>query len=282
MANDIYYNEVRQLIAKEASGGTDPEDIIWAVVEASATVIDGVTGSSVAGLVCGGMQTLTDTIKHNQTEGLTPNPWFVFNGHDEAECPYTKKYLRNRGRKGIASGVISIGGALGSGVTQADVAGILQHGNAVGSTTAHLVKLHNMAKSYKQSRTLTGWFDLLIRMKVLKAGLRGTQLVGSCIPVTGVSIATGLAAAVGKLGIKLNYTNTCLITAADIHWRAYQEQAISGGLFRKTGKVGPASNMMYELFTRRGATRIFGKYDVDAIIKEPAGWMAVSDKLLLL
>ncbi|MDV7395551.1 hypothetical protein RZS08_29455, partial [Arthrospira platensis SPKY1] len=102
---------------------------------------------------------------------------------------------------------------------------------------------------------LSGWFDLLIKMKSVKAGVRGTQLVGSSIPVTGVSIATGIAAAAGKLGIKLHYTNTCLITAADLHWRAYQEQAISGGLLGKTGKVGPASNMIYELFTRRGVTR---------------------------
>ena len=40
--------------------------------------------------------------------------------------------------------------------------------------------------------------------------------------------------------------------------------------------------MLYEIFARRGATRVFGKYDVDKIIKEPAGWMAVSDKLLLI
>jgi len=27
---------------------------------------------------------------------------------------------------------------------------------------------------------------------------------------------------------------------------------------------------------------VFGKYDVDKLIKEPAGWMAISDKLLLI
>lgn len=282
MANDAYYNEIRQQIAGAVSQGKSPEDVVWAVIEASATVIDGATGSCIAGVVAGGLQTLTDTIKHNQGSGLTPNPWFVFNGHDEAESPYTRKYLRNRGRKGIAGGLFGMAGAGGSAVTQVDVAGILQHGNAVGSTSAHLVKLYNMSKSYKQSQTLSGWFDLLIKMKSVKAGVRGTQLVGSSIPVTGVSIATGIAAAAGKLGIKLHYTNTCLITAADLHWRAYQEQAISGGLLGKTGKVGPASNMIYELFTRRGVTRVFGKYDVDKLIKEPAGWMAISDKLLLI
>ena len=40
--------------------------------------------------------------------------------------------------------------------------------------------------------------------------------------------------------------------------------------------------MTDELFTRRGATRIFGKYDVDQFVKEPCGWMAISDKILLI
>lgn len=283
MSNDAYYNEIRHQIRNAVAEGHSPEDVVWAVVEATATIIDGVTDTSFASIACGGLQTLTDTVRHKKAgKELKPNPWFVMNGHDEGSNEYTRKYLRNRSAKGIASGVIGIAGAAGSIVTQADVAGILQHGNAVGSTSAHLIKLHNMAKIYKRSRTLSGWFDVLIRMKAMKTGLRGTQLVGSAVPVAGVGIATGLAASAGKLGIKLRYTNTCLITAVDMHWRAFQEQAISGGLFGKTGKIGPASNMLHELFTRRGATRVLGKYDVDAIIREPAGWMAVSDKLLLL
>ena len=282
MANDTYYNDIRKLIADAVSEEDKPEDVVWAVMDAVAAVVDGATGGCVGGVINGSLQTLSDGIKHKQGTGLVPNPWFVFNGHDDKESPYTQKYLRNRGRKKLAGGLFSIGGGLGSTVTQVDVAGIMQHGNAVASTGAHLIKLNNMAKSYKQSRTLSGWFDLLIRMKTVKAGVRGTQLVGSSIPVAGVSITAGIAAAVAKLGIKVTYTNICLMTSADLHWRAFQEQAISGGLLGKTGKVGPASNMIYELFTRRGVTRVFGKYDIDAIIKEPAGWMAISDKLLLI
>lgn len=282
MANDAYYNEIRRQIADAVSQGKSREDILWAVVDATAATIDGATGTSIAGVVAGGLQNLTDTVRHNQRRGMTPNPWFVFNGHDDQASPYTQKYLRNRGRKAIAGGLIGMAGAGASTATQVDIAGILQHSNAVGSTSAHLVKLYNMSKAYKQSQTLSGWFDMLIKMKSIKAGVRGTQLVGSSIPIGGVSIATGIAAAAGKLGIKLHYTNVCLMTAADLHWRAFQEQAISGGLLGKTGKVGPASNMIYELFTRRGVTRVFGKYEVDKLIREPNGWMAIADKLLLI
>ncbi len=279
---DQYYESVRNAINQQVRQGKEPEDVFWAIVEGTAAIVDGASGGCLGGAIGGGLQTLVDTVKHNKSGGLAPNPWFVFNGHDDAESPYTKKYLRNRGRKNLASGVIGIGGTVSSQVTQADVAGIIQHGNAVGSTAAHLVKLRSMAQSHKKSQTLTGWFDLLIKMKAIKAGVRGTQLTGAAIPVGALQIVTGVGAAAAKLGIKFHYTNACLATAADIHWRARQEQAISGGLFGATGKVGPASNMMYEIFARRGATRIFGKYDVDKIIKEPCGWMALSDKLLLI
>lgn len=280
---DQYYNNVRNAIWDQVKQGDDPEDVLWAVVEGLAAVIDGATGGIVGGCVGGGLQTLVDTVKHNKGgAGLAPNPWFVFNQHDDKESPYTKKYLRNRSRKNLASGILGIGGTVSSQATQADVIGILQHGNAVGSTSAHLYKLRSLAQNHKQSQTLTAWIDLIIKMKAIKAGVRGTQLVGAAVPVGALQIATGVGAAIAKLGIKLNFTNVCLVTAADLHWRAFQEQAISGGLLGKTGKVGPASNMMYEIFARRGATRFFGKYDVDKIIKEPAGWMAVSDKLLLI
>ena len=277
-----YYKAIRKQIAGAVSQGKSKEDVVWAFVEGASAVVDGVTDTCWGGVTGGSLQLISDLIKHQGGSELAPNPWFVFNGHDDATSPYTTKYLRNRSRKGIAGGLIGIGGSLGSQVTQVDVAGIMQHGNAVGSTSAHLVKLRALAQGYKQSETLTGWVDLLIKMKALKAGVRGTQLVGASIPVGAVGIATGLGAAAAKLGIKFTLTNACLIAAVDIHWRAYQEQAISGGLLGKTGKVGPASNMLYEIFSRRGVTRIFGKYDVDKIIHEPSGWMAVSDKLLLI
>ncbi|WP_419730310.1 hypothetical protein [Lichenicola sp.] len=46
--------------------------------------------------------------------------------------------------------------------------------------------------------------------------------------------------------------------------------------------AGPASGIFWEIFTKRGATRAFGKYDIQALVKEPAGWMALADKLLLI
>ncbi len=276
------YKLRRNMIEAAIKGGAGKEELAWTVVDGVAAVIDGATGGIAGGVGSGSLQTLRAAFQQRDTIGVTPNPWFIWNGHDDGPFSYTQKYLRNRGRKGIAGGALAVGGTAASQATQVDVAGIIQHGNAIGSSSAHLVQLRSIAASYRQSRTLTGWFDLLIRMKAFKIGVRGTQLAGAAIPVGAVGIVTGVAAAAVKVGVKLTYTKVCLVTAADIHWRAFQEQAISGGLGLGRGKVGPASRIMYEIFARRGMTRVFGKYDVDRLIKEPTGWMALSDKMLLI
>jgi len=71
-------------------------------------------------------------------------------------------------------------------------------------------------------------------------------------------------------------------TAMEVHWRAYQETVISSVLSSRAGPVGPASAMFYEIFTKRSFTRIFGKHDTAALIREPGGWMALNDKLMLM
>ncbi len=279
--SDAYYDSVVKAIHQQASKSRDKESIFWDVIEGTASVVDAGAGTSLGNGVTVG-KIIINKARGKKDPGLVPNPWFVVNGHEAGDTSHTKKYLKNRGYKKKASTGVGVVGTATSQYTQVDVAGIMKHGNAVGSTAAHIHKLRSIASGHRQSKTLTGWFDLLIKMKALKAGTRGTQLTGAAIPVGAVGLATGITSAAMQMGIKLTMTKVCLATAADIHWRAYQEQAISGGLKLGTGKVGPATNIMYEIFTRRGATRIFGKYDVDKIIKDPAGWMALNDKLMLI
>ncbi|MBE7210245.1 MAG: hypothetical protein INR65_04435 [Gluconacetobacter diazotrophicus] len=47
-------------------------------------------------------------------------------------------------------------------------------------------------------------------------------------------------------------------------------------------RTSGADAIVREIFTKRGATRLFGAYDVDALIDEPAGWLALADKLMLI
>lgn len=284
---DEYYNEFRTLLQREIRGGVDKEELVWIVVECIAGVIDGATGTNIAGLSGGGLQSFRNltTQRNARKIGISPNPWFVFNGQDDQNeaGKTTRNYLRNRNIKGLAGGLFGLAGVGTSQLTQVDVAGIAMHTNAVASTSIHLVKLKAIAEGYKQSRTIASWIDMIMKLKGFKAAIRGSQLAGAAIPVGAVGIVTSIVAAGLRIGIKLTHTKACLITSADLHWRAFQEQKLAGAFGGGSGAgVGPASKILYELFTRRGATRIFGKYDVDQIIQEPSGWMAVNDKIMLM
>jgi hypothetical protein len=278
------YRRLRRLMAKALAARTDPEQVAWTVAEGVASIIDGTVGAGFAGMAVGALGSLRTGFGTVSGIDCVPNPWFVSNGHadDDSDISYTRTYLRNRGFKSVVGGLLGLAGSGASAVTQVDVSGIAIHANAVASTSIHLVKLKAIGARHKQSQTITEWIDVIIRMKALKAMVRGTQLAGAAIPVGAGGMATGIGAAAVKLGITLTYTKVCAMTAADIHWRAFQEQAISGGFLGRTGQIGPASNMMYELFCRRGATRVFGQYDVDRIIREPTGWMCLNDKLMLI
>ncbi len=288
-SNELNKN-IRAQILKLNSSGASKEDITWAFTSGTASILDESLSGSFSGvpyvsLAVGGLQTLVSLVRHSKgmAETLIPNPMFIVNGHDEPASSYTQKYLKARRRKNTAGGVFAFGGAVASMGTQVDVAGILQHGNATASTAAHLVKLRAQAQRYKKSETLTAWVDLLIKLKTIKAAIRGTELVGASVPVGAVGITTGILASAAKLGVsRVSLSQVCIGTALDLHWRAYQEQAISSGFLGSGGKIGPASNMLYELFCRRGIGRIMGQYDVDRIIKEPVGWYAINDKLMLI
>ena len=148
----------------------------------------------------------------------------------------------------------------------------------------HLVALAGMARKTRRGGTIADWLEIAIKMKSIKLATRGAGLAGASIPIPAAGITTGLIAAATATGAKLTLSKACVATALEIHWRARQEQFMSGTALRAGtgGSVGPASRIVWELFTKRGITRLLGKYDIDAIVQEPAGWMAISDKLLLI
>lgn len=83
-----------------------------------------------------------------------------------------------------------------------------------------------------------------MKMKIMKATIRRSQIVGALVP--GADLPIGIAAAVAKIGIRLTVTKICYWTAAELHWRAFAERRIN------KNAVGPAGRIITELFTRRG------------------------------
>lgn len=278
-----HYERARAAIESAAKSATAEE-----IVGASVDGLCGVLGDEDvldAGTACAGaaagftlLYSTWKLVKSRKELGESPNPLFVLNGHgDERDpaSPVTLKYMRTRLGKSIAGAGISFAGSASSkAMADVDVIGGLMHVNATGSTLAHLMKLRAIAASYKQSETIQRWIEVVAGMKARKAAVRGTQIIGAFVP--GAGLPLGIATTIAKIGIKLSMTKVCHWTAAELHWRAFAEQAI------RKGAIGPAGRILGELFARRGATRIFGQYDVASIIREPCGWMAVADKICLI
>ncbi len=228
---------------------------------------------------------------------------------DETKSPLTQAYLRTRDYKTIGSGLMGIGGGVAATHTGGvNVANAARHLNAGGSTLVHWLRIKAIAESVPQKNaTIVGWCDIIMKAKVAKGGSRAVGMVAAATPVPFAGpIATIFGAAAG-LGIKIGLAEACYLAALEIHWRAFGEQTIAAvagprmpvnfsrpfapGTYPAQGRpvpgkepaaslsAGPASRIFAEVFRRRGMTRVLGAYDVAGLIKEPAGWMALGERL---
>jgi hypothetical protein len=222
---------------------------------------------------------------------LTPNPWFVQNGIFDESSPVTEQYLRTRALKNFFGSAINFGGAVASIKTVVNAGGAAVNANAAAATVLHLRQLRAMAKEFPDTGIVGHWLELMIRWKVAKGGTRVLQASGSLIPVPLASFIVSLLAAASTLSLKVTERTVCAFTAMELHWRAYGEQGrntrradrVFGGVggFPVPAGSRHATRIFEEIMHRRGAMRLMGQYDVPSIIKEPAGWMALSDKLML-
>lgn len=254
------------------------EELAWAVADALSQ-LEGTGG--VSNLVM-----LTRLYREASALGedpdLPPNPRFVQNGHS-GRSPVSLKYMKSRAYKSFGSSFVAAGSGLASTVTHVDVFGAGQAANAIGSSSVHYVQLSAIAKKYKRSQTVTGWIDAVQKANLIKVGVRTADFVGAVVPSGAVGLATSITTACTRAGVKLTMGALIGRVAMEIHWRAKVEQALSGlGGRDHSGPNGPASAIMYEIFTRRGITRLLGKYDIKALISEPGGYLPLRDKMLLL
>lgn len=273
-----FTDDFRSASKTNSLGKGDAEDVAWFVIESISSGHAGLAGLVTVVHHVRNLYGLEDDGEHS----IVPNPFFGANGH-EGRSPGTREYLTGRGFKNVGGSLLATLGEAASAVTVVDLVGIGQHGSASASTVMHMVKIKAVGSNFKRSETITRWVDAILKAKSAKVAVRGTGLAAAAIPIPAVGLGVGIGTTVAKLGIKLTLGKLVARTSMEIHWRAYQEQVISGGIRGgSTGAVGPASAMFTEIFKRRGATRIFGKYDIDRLIREPGGWMALNDKLMLI
>ncbi|KHN50322.1 hypothetical protein [Aeromonas hydrophila] len=271
-----------------ANEGVDRNELLWACANASTALVDALAQLPILNTSCTAVQELYNLINDHPATDI-PNPWFVWNKMDEDSSPATCCYLKIRGYTNAASSLTSAVSGIGSLVTVVDIGSLAQNSNASVSTMAHLKQLVDIAKKHRESATIQSWLEVIIAMKNMKLAVRGGQLSAAAltaVPVLSIamSIIGGTIATCTKLGIKLRFTNVCRLIAMELHWRARQETAILECQRENKGKgAGPAREILFELFQRRGVTGfIWGKHDIEKLIKEPAGWMAIADKLLII
>lgn len=266
---------------------SDLEDIgdtvSWAMAEAVAEAVD----LSAVSISLSIAQLLYDV--YGELDGydpsVPPNPKFLQHGFDNPASPRSSKYMKTRTYKKVGSAAVATAGGLASTATVVDVDGILRHGNATGSTLVHLKFLYEISKRYPRSKTIQHWLDVCMKCKLMKAGVRGGQMVTAAIPVGPVGIASSAVAGLAKIGVAVTMAGVVNRVAQEIHWRANVEMRL-GGSSRFGGNSskpnGPVSAVYFEIFRRRGATRVFGQYDVPAMISGSGGWVPLRDKLMLM
>ncbi|MBB3229139.1 hypothetical protein FHW69_003791 [Luteibacter sp. Sphag1AF] len=159
------------------------------------------------------------------------------------------------------------------------------------------------------------WLQLAIEVKLKKLAVRGTDTALSATSVVLMFTGVGLAGKVPiiminfqmelyRLRIKDKYTALCKIAAMELHWAAFREQdtgdfikkleqrkstLFAGGpsirqnvVDAKTGaRLGPATLIIKEIMSRHTLqAKFFSAHDYLEMIREPAGWNAIADKLL--
>lgn len=292
-------DEVRRRLEKSLHKDVIKDKAMDMAKDAAKSVIDELLGG-----LLGAVEEVSGLIVLGENE-LSPNPWFIGNGLDDNPSVYTYQYLskleRRNKRFEKSAQVVS---KLAAKVVQVDVVGTAKYANAAATAQHHLYYLGHISKKLKKQThenslgTLTGWIDVLIRMKMIQRNLSAVSFVGAATPCDFVGMGAELAVKCGKTAAEMTQTNICRVVGADLHWRAYQEQFLTQnfadqhlelqkmmkkaskgnpeevqkllekhrqGLRRgkisrtKKGTEGPACKMLYELFARRGGAELLGK-----------------------
>ncbi|OAN17828.1 hypothetical protein A3K86_02595 [Photobacterium jeanii] len=233
---------------------------------------------------------------------------------DATSYPNTKTaaYFAKRCAKKIGGEAVSFSGGVLSGVTHINALGAARHGRSDAKTIAHLVRLNESLSQFK-AKGLTLEYELcktIIDCKKLKLESQSAALATDCIPgnvISGAATATASFIHGQTLAYRLEKLGPAIDKAAKVlHYRAFHEMNIDYGLAATFGEEElpneydedtPALNMVRELFAQiakiekeRVIVNIKGHklkvggehYRADKLMREPAGWLTIVDKLTLI
>lgn len=257
------------------------EEVAWTVIECigeAASMSDAAKACMGLFKVIRGAKSGLEAFENDCKKGLVPNPEFLnllemgytFSGYSKT----TNDYLEARVMKQIGSALFCWGGAAASAVTTVDVGTSSLGAQSLALTGAHAVFLTEIRSKYPNEE-FRGYIDMCLAAKLVKATSRGIATTMALIPYASLpaKIATAAVNTFIVSASKMTLHKAIDRTAQSLHFHAYLEQADSGDK--------PATEVMNEIFRRRGVLGLFSQYDVNKIINEPAGWLALADKLKL-
>ena len=121
---------------KQLTRQLSPDDAVFSIMGCIAAVGDEITGGH-ASLVTTAGQKLYPKLKGGPTvkKGPIPNPWFVFNGHEDRSNKITTQYKKGRTYKNVGGSVGSAVGHVASSHTGGiNVVSTTMHASATGTT----------------------------------------------------------------------------------------------------------------------------------------------------
>lgn len=259
------------------------EEVAWTVIECigeAASMSDAAKACMGLFKVIRGAKSGLEAFESDCKKGLIPNPEFLvlinemgykFSGYSET----TNDYLEARVIKQIGSALFCWGGAAASAVITVDVGTSSLGAQALALTGAHAFFFNEIRRKYPNEE-FRGYIDMCLAAKVVKATSRGITTTMALIPYASLpaKIATAAVNTFIVSASKMTLHKAIDRTAQSLHFHAFLEQADSGDK--------PATEVMNEIFRRRGVLGLFSQYEVNKIINEPAGWMALADKLKLI
>jgi hypothetical protein len=202
----------------------------------------------------------------------------------------TIRFLRDRSYKQASSAVASATGNIIAWLATYGLNPIAgpQHAHAMVTSGIHWYKIQRIAKRHSgTAQHVTDWCKNIINLKRHKSITRVGQTAARNIPfVPFVGTAINLVSVLSSLSYRIAHAEVAGMIAVQIHAHAFDELATESAPQRNARKAqkkpaGPGSEIFEEILTRRGVYQWMGSYDIETLIAEPGGWMALANKLLL-
>ncbi len=256
------------------------EEMAWEASGAIASALEGPLPVTVAMSLC---RLARDTSQNVGVDEMVANPLFAAHGLEPDKMnwitygtcsPVTQRFLKKKKHKANAK---SAANQAGKYVKIINPAKLLTGVNATYSSSRHIHSLRALLSKYRSYRDMSEMITMVLDNKKLSCGHAISTAISSGVPFSGTPVT--MAKSISKTSYKAMNGQKVVYFSIWLHFKAWREMRVASFFGGTSGPQGPASELFFEIFTRRGFTSLFGKHDVMGLLNEPCGWMALQKKM---